>query len=276
MSLFVVDPQKCTRCDLCILECPMRMIIERNGAEAVPTPTARADELCLHCGHCVAVCPHDALALRDMPPEQCPPLNKELMVAPEKLEHLMRARRSVRNFRNKTLAREQISRLIDIARYAPTGSNMQTSEWTVICGPDKVQEVSRLTIDWMRHFLVEQPHRAEELGMQVTIECWEAGEDVICWQAPYVIVAHAPRNLGTAPVDATIALTYLELAAFSQGLGACWAGYLDFAINAWRPLREALSIPEEHDSLGAIMIGHPKFGYHRLPLRNEARVAWIE
>jgi len=254
----------------------MRMIIERSGAEAVPTPTVLADELCLHCGHCVAVCPHDAFALGDMHPEQCSPVNKDLMVTPEKLEYLMRARRSVRNFRDKALTREQISRLIDIARYAPTGSNMQTPEWSVVYCPDKVKEVSSLTIEWMQHFLAEQPTMAEELGVQSIVKRWEEDDDVICWQAPCVIVVHAPRNLGTAPVDASIALTYLELAAFSQGLGACWAGYLDFAINAWRPLREALSLPEGHDSLGAMMIGYPKFSYHRLPLRNDAQVAWIE
>ena len=87
-------------------------------------------------------------------------------------------------------------------------------------------------------------------------------------------VSNAPKDERTAPEACTIALAYLELAAPSFGLGACWAGYFNAAANFWPPMQDALDLPEEHISFGAMMVGYPKFEYQRLPLRNEARILW--
>jgi nitroreductase len=59
-----------------------------------------------------------------------------------------------------------------------------------------------------------------------------------------------------------IALTYLELAVTSFGLGACWAGYFSAAANMGPPMKKALGLPEEHNSFGAMMVGYPKYKYH--------------
>ena len=70
-----------------------------------------------------------------------------------------------------------------------------------------------------------------------------------------------------APAACTIALTYLELAAPSIGLGCCWAGYFYAAATTFPPLQEALALPKNHQCFGAMMAGYPKFNYHRMPLR---------
>ena len=72
----------------------------------------------------------------------------------------------------------------------------------------------------------------------------------------------------------TIALSYLDLAASSFGLGTCWAGYFHAAATMWPPMRNAVDLPERHTCFGAMMIGYPKYTYHRLPLRNEPRITW--
>ena len=89
-----------------------------------------------------------------------------------------------------------------------------------------------------------------------------------------MIVAHAYKNDRSAPAACTIALTFLDLAAMSFGLGACWAGYFNAAANFWPPMQKALSLPEGHISFGAMMVGHPRFQYQRLPLRNEPKITW--
>jgi len=76
------------------------------------------------------------------------------------------------------------------------------------------------------------------------------------------------------PSEFTIALTYLELAAYSLGMGACWAGFLGIAAGYFPPLVKELPIPEGHQVFGAMMIGYPKHAYHRIPSRTEARIAW--
>ena len=89
-----------------------------------------------------------------------------------------------------------------------------------------------------------------------------------------MVVVHAPKDNRTAPAACTIALSYLELAASAFGLGACWGGYFNAASNLWPPMTEALNLPQEHASFGAMMVGHPKYTYHRIPLRNVPTVSW--
>ena len=104
-----------------------------------------------------------------------------------------------------------------------------------------------------------------------TVDSWEAGIDIICHDAPHIIVAHAPEGRRR---DCTIALAYLELAAPPLGLGACWAGWLDAAANNWESLQQYLELPEGHTCCGAMMIGYAKYRYHRIPLRDEAQITW--
>ncbi|MDM8550317.1 nitroreductase family protein [Desulfobacterales bacterium HSG2] len=273
MSLFTVDQEKCKHDGICVDECPLG-IIKLEDKESVPVPIESAEDLCINCGHCVAVCPDGALSHKNMTPEQCPPVRKELLLNAEQAEHFLRARRSVRVYKDKPVDRETITKLIDIARFAPSGHNRQPVKWLVIYDSDEVQRLAGLVVDWMRYMLKEQPEMAAALNMDRVVKSWESGIDGICRSAPHVIVAHAPEENPTAPTSGTIALTYLELAAQPLGLGACWAGFFNAGATMWPPMQKALNLPQGHISLGAMMVGYPKYKYHRLPLRNEAEIAW--
>ncbi len=273
MSLFTVDPEKCKHDGICAAECPAG-IIEFEGSDSVPVPAVGAGESCINCGHCVAVCPHEALSLKTMGPGQCPVVRKDLVVGPEQVKHLLRSRRSIRTYRKKPVDREIISRLIDAARYAPSGHNSQPVEWLVIHDSDELKKLIGLVIDWMRHLTRERPGFAEVLSAERHIAGWDEGVDSICRGAPHLIVAHAHKDMPPAPAACTIAMSYLDLAAHSFGLGACWAGYFYLAATMWPPLKESLALPDGNICSGSMMIGYRKFEYHRLPLRNEARVTW--
>lgn len=272
-SLFVADQEKCKQDGLCVAECPLG-IIELKDHKSVPIPTKDADELCIRCGHCVAVCPHGALSHRSMTPEQCPPVIRDWLLNPEEVEHFLRSRRSIRTYKEEAVAREVLTKLIHIARFAPSGHNLQPVRWSVIYDTQEVRRLAGIVIDWMRDLLDKGEPLAKALHMDRVVAAWESGVERICRGAPHVIVAHAPKEERTAPQACTIALAYLELAAPSFGLGACWAGYFHAAANFWPPMQEALDLPEEHISFGAMMIGYPKFKYQRLPLRNEPRIIW--
>jgi nitroreductase len=112
------------------------------------------------------------------------------------------------------------------------------------------------------------------MRMDRVVAAWERGQDRVLRGAPHLIVAHGPKALPSAQSACIIALTYLELAATALGLGACWAGYFNAAASFYGPMMEVLNLPEGHQSFGAMMVGHRKYDYHRLPLRNEARVVW--
>jgi len=273
MALFSVDPHKCQRDGICVAECPAK-IIELADDESFPKPIAGAEELCIHCGHCVTVCPHGALSLEDMKPEDCPPLRRDQLPGPEQCEHFLRSRRSIRNFKEKPVPRETLINLIEIARYGPTGHNLQPVHWLVIEKTEEVKRMGGLVADWMRLMIKEQPKLADLFHLDRVVQAWDQGVDRILRGAPHLIVAHAQKALAPAQAACIIALTYLDLAAPSFGLGTCWAGYFNTAANLYSPMQEDLKLPKGHQCFGAMMIGYPKYPYHRLPLRKEPPISW--
>lgn len=273
MELLSVDQEKCKRDGICVAVCPM-YIIELKTKEAFPTMIAGGDALCIRCGHCVAVCPHGAINHEIMNTEECPPLQKDLVLQPAQVEQFLKFRRSVRAYKKRPVERDLLSNLIEIAAYAPSGHNTQPVHWKVIYDSQEVLRLAGIVADWMRSLIAEGAPLAGTLHLDRVLTAWETGDDRICRGAPHVIVAHATENARTAPAGCTIALTYLELAACAFDLGACWAGYFNLAANSWPPMAQALDLPEGHVSFGAMMVGYPKFKYQRIPLRNEPRISW--
>ncbi|GBE14561.1 MAG TPA: 4Fe-4S dicluster domain-containing protein [Proteobacteria bacterium] len=275
MSLFTVDEALCQREGFCVAECPAG-IIEIRSEEAFPTPANGAEVRCINCGHCVSVCPYSAISLARMPIAECPPIDNDLAVSQEQVEQLLRSRRSIRAYRDKPVDREVLRKVIDIARYAPTGSNSQQVQWLVVSGRDEVVKLVDLAIDWMRHMVGEKEPMAERYQMAGMVRAWEAGIDFICRGAPALVVTHGPEAYPIMPVDSAIALTFFDLAAPSFELGTCWAGFVMWAADCWPPLTAALGLPEGNKPVGAMMVGYPKHRFHRMPARKEATIIWKE
>ena len=267
------DERKCRRDGICVAVCPMG-IIELKEEKAVPTPVDGADELCINCGHCVAVCPYGAMSLTTMDPDDCPPVQKEWLLSPEQTEHFLRSRRSIRVYRDEPVEKRDLAKLIDIARYAPSGHNLQPVKWLVVQAPGDVRKLAGHTADWMKCVLKEKPDLGAAMGLSRIVGEWESGRDRICRGAPHLVVAYGATGDAIASSSALLALAYLELAAPSLGLGACWAGYLNLAAGQWPPLQEAIALPEGNSPHGSMLVGRPKYRYKRLPLRNEPAIIW--
>jgi nitroreductase/NAD-dependent dihydropyrimidine dehydrogenase PreA subunit len=272
MSHFVIDESRCKRDGICIAVCPVGILEARE--DGVPRPAADAERMCITCGHCVAACPHQAFSLRAMPVESCPEVRPEWRLGPEQAEHFLRARRSIRVYKDEPVEQGRLERLIRIARHAPSGHNGQPVQWLVISGREPVRALAGHVVDWMRHLVEGKPEMARRMLLDRLVAAWDAGQDRVCRGAPHLVVAHAPKENVTAPGACTLALAYLELAAPSLGLGACWAGYLHLAALHWPPLGEALALPAGHAFHGAMLVGAPKYRYHRLPARREPQVDW--
>jgi nitroreductase/NAD-dependent dihydropyrimidine dehydrogenase PreA subunit len=273
MTLLTVDQKRCKRDGVCIEVCPMK-ILEFKTKGAFPTLVVGGEEFCICCGHCVAVCPHGAMSHAAMSSQECPPVLEERSLGVEQMTHLLRSRRSIRTYKEEKVKRDVLTRLIDLARYAPSGHNVQPVKWLVIYDREEVQRLAGCVIDWMRYLIKEGSPLASAMHLDRAVATWEAGTDRICRDAPHMIVVHAPMEERTAPAACTLALSHLELAAPSFGLGACWAGHFNAAANSWPPMQEALALPDQHISFGAMMVGYPKFRYRRLPLRKEAAITW--
>jgi nitroreductase/NAD-dependent dihydropyrimidine dehydrogenase PreA subunit len=273
MAHLRIDSEKCERDGICVAECPAR-ILTLPDEDSVPELIPGGEELCINCGHCVAVCPHAALSLHSMNSEQCPPIRKALLPGFEQIDHFLRARRSIRSFQARAVDREILLKLIDTARYAPSGHNLQPVHWLVIQDSDEVHRLAGIVANWMRWVIEHEPALAETMRLDVVVSLWESGIDRILRSAPHLAVAHGLAELRVTQSSCFIALAYLELAAFAHGLGACWAGYFAAAAASFGPMQDALSLPEGHCTVGAMMLGHPTYAYHRIPLRNEPRIVW--
>jgi nitroreductase/NAD-dependent dihydropyrimidine dehydrogenase PreA subunit len=275
MGYLIVDESKCKKDGFCARECPM-VIIRLQDRESFPELVAGGEAICIRCGHCVAVCPHGALSHALVPLESCPPLRKELLIGEEHAVQFLRSRRSIRTFmKDRPVDKETIERLIEIARYAPSASNTQMVEWTVFTDKDKIKALSGLTVDWMRSVLRKDPQPAYAPYMPMIVATWDAGYDIILRNAPAVVVASAPREDRNGLVDVTLALSYLELAATSRGLGTCWAGLVQGALLASPGMKKEAGIPEDHPHHYPMMLGYPKPKYFRLPERKAPKINWI-
>jgi nitroreductase/NAD-dependent dihydropyrimidine dehydrogenase PreA subunit len=268
-----IDYAKCTRDGLCAADCPMNLI---TMTEKGPEPVPGAEKFCLNCGHCTAVCPHGALELQTMPLANCPPLESGWQLTPAQVETFLKGRRSIRAYKPEPVARELLAKIIDVARFAPTGGNRQSLSWTVIYDRNEVHRIAGAVIAWLRE--ASQPNMPGAASLAWTgplVAAWDAGVDPICRNAPHLILVHAPKeHAQMAAGDGMIALTFAELAALPYQVGTCWAGFVLMAAYRSPIVHAALQLPEGHQFLGGMMIGYPKMKYHRIPMRKEAHVIW--
>ena len=269
-----VDQEKCKHDGICTAICPMSIIEMKDGL--VPQLVAGVEDLCISCGHCVAVCPHGALSLDEMKVADCPPVRAELALGSEQAEQFLRSRRSIRTYSDAAVEHDKLDRLIDLAHYAPTGTNSQQVQWLVINSREQLHAMGAVIIDMLRNLIKAGHPMAKAYQLERSVAAWEAGQDPVLRGAPALVVAHAPTSYPLAQVDSTIALTFLDLAAPTVGLGACWAGFFMMAATQSPYLQELLALPEGHACCGALMIGYPKYAYHRLPTRKEPAISWRE
>jgi len=145
---------------------------------------------------------------------------------------VVRTRRSIRSYKPDPIPDEVLTRVMEAARIAPSGSNRQPWRFIVV--------------------------RNEALKRRLVPAC---GNQVFIAEAPVVIVA-CGRDIGwnrggymgsmSMLVDVSIAFTHLILAARAEGLGTCWIGSFDNA-----KVKEILGIPGEYNVVAITPLGYP-------------------
>lgn len=271
MGPLKIDANKCKRDGICVRECPTLIIRMPEGGYPETIPGG----VCLDCGHCVAVCPHGALGHERIPVEKCPVILEELKINEAQALQFLRSRRSIRRFLAKQVETEKIRKVIEGARYAPTGGNSQTVEWRVLTEKSKIKEIAALTVEWLRQVVRDPKVAAASPYLPMVVAEWDAGHDSVLRDAPALVVASAPREAMNGMVDLTIALTYFDLFAPALGLGTCWAGILQGAMLASPDIKQALGIPASHPHHYPLMLGYPDADYYRVPERREPKIVFV-
>lgn len=139
----------------------------------------------------------------------------------------VRKRRSIRKFADRPIEGEQLTKILDAARWAPTAGNQQRWRFIVVTSPtlkEMVRKISPGIFSRPAAFVVICSLREEELS-------------------------HWDESLLLA--DCAIAAQNMLLAAYALGLGSCIA--LSFSKIA---LKEILDIPEHAEPEFIITLGY--------------------
>ena len=237
---------------------------------------------CVICGRCIALCPTGAITHTEMDMDNFQKIQKREFITTDDFFEFLRQRRSHRAFTDKKIPEADMKKLVDIVRYSPTGSNSQMVELMVIQNPDKIKKLSDLTVDFMIKSGNEAKKQAEKLkaegkaGEEETNQLemmafygeWmkqsrEMRLDPIFYNAPAVMVFHAPDLTFSKKDDCVIASTTMGLLSRTMGLEYTYIGLLEGAANGYPAVMEELDLPKSNKVFSVIIVGYPKMKFFR-------------
>ncbi len=283
---------KCSNCGICRLRCPT-CFTEIDGK----TATRDSFERCILCGHCVSLCPSDALIHSEIFTEnenEAKNILSDVKTDSFKLfSQVVKKRRSHRHFESREVPDAILEKIIDIASYAPTGVNARTVSLKVLRTPKRIRELSGATV---RHFAEQfskfqaeeaflKEHQfviSEESAYQLKryeryknmFKSYEKGFDPVFHKAPALLLFHAPVNAPTPKDDCVIAAHTAVLAAETMDLGTCFVGLFCRACSESEEVSDMLSLPHGNMVYSAVAVGYPFLTFLKIPKRKRFNTVW--
>jgi ferredoxin len=237
----LLDIDKCNGCGKCVDVC------KDFGLEIIDNKIARSETAvfgCIACGHCMMVCPSGVIAVegRTLSPVQLFDLpDKNTVPSYESLLAMLQRRRSIREFKDKSVELKKINQILGAAQTAPMG--LPPSDVHVLVLENKTQvrrfaqEFSNYlrNIRWMSSgwFLSlmrpfwgkatdEMMHEFIKPVFDIYVDDMAKGNNWINYDAPLAMYFYGSPYAD--PADPIIAATYAMLAGESLGLGTCMLG----------------------------------------------------
>lgn len=187
----------------------------------------------------------------------------------EEFLELVKTRRTIRAIKPDPVPDEMVDKLLEVARWAPTGFNMQPAELLVIKDLELRSQIKRIVDDWVDvHFFALEATREEWQGPRWTAETHGRPE---CPLAPvYIIIAGDTRRRAGLPMNVRYekykgdsifesslsnVFIYLWLAAHSLGLAAQPVSSVKSA-DVQGLVRHLLNIPEHLHVFEMLAVGY--------------------
>jgi len=177
-------------------------------------------------------------------------------IHPINLLNLLKKRRSIRRWKDRSLKLSEIYQLIDAARWAPSSCNRQTLNFLIINDKEIIYKIAE-TVRGGKSFFKNAP-----LFIIVLVDF-----------RPY----NLPMEKYTIYQDVAAAIQNILLMAHSMGLGACWASYTSdtgMIINE-RRVRGELNIPNYFKIGGIIAVGEPNERVCDIPRKEVKDIIFI-
>jgi nitroreductase/NAD-dependent dihydropyrimidine dehydrogenase PreA subunit len=277
MAKIHVDPEKCISCGDCATACPA---IFHPGDEKIQVVD---EEHCTLCGHCLAFCPGEAIRIEELDPGEFPDLPADLKISPETLSAFLRSRRSCRVFADREVPRQALEKLIDMARYAPSGHNAQNFEFVVVQNRELVRTLAQRTATFFGNLykMLSAPGvsippwlQTHMRGFRLNWEYYQAGKDRIFRNAPALIVIHALVENSSSAQNCHLAMAHIMFQAQAMGLGTCIIGYFTTAAERDPSIVKELEIPKENKIFTCCTVGYPVLKFRKLVQRKPPSVRW--
>lgn len=146
----------------------------------------------------------------------------------------IQTRRSIRKFKQNAIPHEDLVKLVDCARLAPYGANMQPLKFMVIDDEKRLADMFPAT-KWAAYLPDGSPKEEER-------------------PVAYIAIL-GDRNIkanGSFDVEAGAAGTTMILEAMELGIASCWLGALDRGA-----LKKVLALPEHLELIQLVAFGYP-------------------
>lgn len=143
-------------------------------------------------------------------------------------------RRTIRKFTREKLDNGDILRLIDCARMAAFGANMQPLKFAAITEPETLEAMFAST-KWAAYLPDGAPSESERPTAYIAV----LGDKEI-------------KPNGMFETEAGAAVTNMMLAAEEAGIASCWLGAIDRAA-----LSSLLKLPEKYSLVYLLALGYP-------------------
>jgi len=144
------------------------------------------------------------------------------------------SRASVREFTPSALGEPEIEEILRSARTAPSAGNREAWDVVVVTDGELREALSEAALS--------QPHVKEASCVLV-----------VCANYVRSMTRYGERGILYAIQDATIACTYLMLAAHAAGLQSCWTGAFDE-----EEVKEVLDLPGHLRPIAMLAVGRGK------------------
>jgi len=294
MIEIAIDADVCKKDGLCAMTCTYG-IFQQAEKGTIPKIDEVMMEKCYRCGQCVAICPYGAISHSDFPKGTVNPIKLENLPSYDQMLELIRSRRSKRLFKETTVEREAIEKVLEAARFAPSAHNEQSTEFVVIQDKTILHDITALTSDYIGKLVgytknpIGRMMMRRALGrrgaatvfelapeMEGLVSLFKSGTDWILREAPVLVLFCADSAGGTfASVNANLALHNATLAAETVGLGCFYAGFVVSTAERDDRIARLVSLPEAHQIYGALAMGYPRLEFNKWPERNPAKVTWV-
>ena len=270
---FSLDRDTCARCGICVAACS-RGVLADDG-EGAPHLSPERESMCNFCGHCSAICPVGAVVSPGYGGERAMPLDPGLQVDFAAARQLILSCRSIRRYREEAVPEEEVLELLDVARRAPTGSNLQLVRWMALSGREKAERFTALTMEWFDTVARHDPAMQGRYDVDAMMARYRGGYDLILRGAPNVVFALTDKSAAWGATDSVIAMTYFCLAAHARNIGSCWCGFGMLPLRNFAPLRDFLGLGQDDVVHTVAFFGRTDMEYHALPPRKPLRLTWI-